>query len=102
MQMRILLPLDQQVQRIQNRQPRLDQSQELLIENDKLALLDLPPPQLKLPSGKKAPWLDPVDQVTLLYETVANLRLRIAVLDLLQQVSAFVSCLYKKFSHALI
>ena len=43
LQVRVLLPLDQQIERVQDRQAGFDQGQELLIENQKLTLLDLAP-----------------------------------------------------------
>src|ERR1700690_2476903 len=100
--MDILLPLDQQVERVQDRQAGFNQGKKLLVENDKLALADLASPgKWRLAGSKQAAWLHPVNQVTLLHETVAHLGLGEPALDLLQQVPALVGCLNEKFCHLL-
>ena len=100
LQVLVLLPLDQQIQGVQDRQPRLDQGQELLVEDDKLALLDLaPPPQGKIP-GKHPPRLDPVHQEPLLHETVAHLGLGVPALYLFCKVPALIRYSYEKLAHS--
>src|SRR6202035_1444219 len=100
LQIRIALPLDQQIQRIQNRQPGFDQGKKLRVEDKKLALLDLAAPSQ--PARKNSPRLDPIHQETLLHKAVANLGLGVAVLDLLQQVPALVRDFDYEFRHVLV
>ncbi len=102
LQVRVLLPLDQQIERIQNGQPRLDQGQKLLVEDHKLALPDLPSAELQLASGKQSPGLYPIDQVTLLHKALANLGFRVTMLHLLRQMAAIISDFYQKLGHVLV
>jgi hypothetical protein len=99
----VALPLDQQIERRQDRQTRLDQGQELLVENQKRGLLaacpgcpNFPPPALSMVSG-----LNPVDQIALLREAVVDLGFGIAVLHLLPQVALFVGDFDQEFCHYL-
>ena len=102
LQVRVLLPLDQQIQRTQDGQARLDQGQELLVEDHELALPDLPPAELQLSPGKQAPRLYPIDQVTLLHEALADLGFRVTMLHLLRQVAAIIRDFYQKLGHVLV
>lgn len=88
----IALPFDEQVERVENGQAGFDERQELLVENDELALLDLAAPPDREVSGKQGAGLDRVNQQPLLYQAVANLGLGISVLHLLENVSALVGC----------
>ena len=96
---RVLLPLDQQIQRVQNRQSGLDQGQELLVEDHELALLDLPSPELKLAAGKQASGFYPIDQVTLLHKALANLGFRVTMFHLLRQMATIVRDFNQKLGH---
>ena len=102
LQVRVLLPLDQQVERVQDGQSSLDQGQELLVENHKLALPDLAPANLQLAAGEQSPRLHPVDQVTLLHEALAHLGFGVTMFHLLRQVPAVIRDLHQKLRHALV
>src|SRR5262249_31508980 len=96
----IPLPLDQQIQRIEDRQPSLDQRQELLVEDYELALLNLAPPPDSEISRQQSARLDPINQQPLLHQPVAALGLGIAVLDMLEKAATFVGGFDQEFSHA--
>src|ERR1041385_6739997 len=100
MQVFIGLTLNQEIERLQNRQSSFDQRQELLVEYQKLALLD--PAFIRkaqLAGSQNSPRLDPVDEVSLLHEPVANLGFRVSTLDLLQHVALVVGDFYQVLSH---
>ena len=98
--MRIFLALDEQVERTEDGQASLNQGEKLLVENHKLALPDFSPAgERNLARGKKTAGFHPVNQVTLLHETVADFRLRVTAFHLLQKVSALVRRLDHKFRH---
>ena len=99
LQLRVLLPLDQQFERIQDGQPGPDQRQELLVEHQKRALLQLPPAAQRNSDGQHSLGLDPVDQIALLREAVAHLGFRVALLDVLLDPPAIVRDFYYKFRH---
>ena len=63
--------------------------------------LTLRPPELQLAAGKKSSGLYPINQVTLLYEALANLGFRVTMLHLLGHVAAIVSDFYQKLGHVL-
>src|ERR1019366_4870707 len=96
------LPLDQKIERGQDRQSRLDQRQKLLIENQKRGLPHLaPPPELASAGVEDGPGLDPVNEVSLLHEPVVDLRFRIPILHLLPQMALFVGDFDQELCHAL-
>ncbi len=79
----------------------MNQGNELLVEDDKLLLLDLATPGQVDFTGQQAFRLDGVDEIALLGEAVADLRLGGAVLDLLQNVAPLVGHLDGVFGHYL-
>ena len=95
----IALPLDQQLQRLDDRQAGMDQGHELLVEDDKLLLLDLAPPREPDLGRKQALGLDRIDQKALLSKAVADLDLRAPILGLLEDVAPFVGHLDQVFGH---
>ena len=83
-EVRITLPLDQQLQRLDDRQAGVNQGHELLVENDELVLLDFAPLR-QAQVGRQQPFrFHRIDEETLLREAVANLGLRGPVLQLLE------------------
>jgi hypothetical protein len=95
----IALPLDQQLQRLDDRQAGMDQGHELLVEDDKLLLLDLAPVRKPDLGRKQALGLDRIDQKALLREAVADLDLRAPILGLLEDVAPLVGHLDQVFGH---
>src|SRR5208282_6688370 len=79
------LPLDQKIQRRQDRQSRLDQRQKLLVEDQERRPAQLAATLSELaPAGAEdGPGLDPVHQVPLLREPVVDLGFGMPVLHLL-------------------
>src|SRR5580700_5111159 len=97
--MRVPLALDQQVERVQDRESRLDQRQELLVINQKRAVLELAPPAEGKPTRKQSLGLYPVNQIALCGKTVAYLGHRVALLDLLVRVATLVREFDDEFCH---
>src|SRR5437588_8220686 len=77
----------------------MNQSQELLVEDDKLLEFDLFMPG-RAGGSKQAPYLDRRDQQPLLGEAVANLGDRGCVLDVLGDMSPLVGGVDQIFRHA--
>src|ERR1035437_6917102 len=99
LQLRVLLPLDEQFERVQDGQPGPDQGQELLVKHQKRTLLQLPPPAQRNSRRQHSLGLNPVDEITLLREAVAHLGFRVALLDVLLDPPAIVRDFYYKFRH---
>ena len=97
----IALALNEQFQRLNDGQAGMDQGNELLVEDDELLLLDLAAPRQIDLAGEQAFRLDGVDEIALLGKAIADLRLRGAVLDLLQNVAPLVGHLDGVFGHYL-
>src|SRR5215470_13500096 len=70
---RVLLPLAQQFERLENRQSCLNQGQELLVEDHKHAQFQaLSAPSQQACRRETRPVFDGIDQVSLLEEAVAD------------------------------
>jgi hypothetical protein len=79
----------------------VDQGQKLLVEDNKVALLDFAAPsQGDLAARQKAPRLDGIHQEALLRITLTDLRRGVAVFDLLQRPAPVIGHSYQKFGHA--
>ena len=99
----IALPLDQQIERRQDRQSRLDQRKKLLVENqERRSVSACRAPALASAGAEDGAWLDPVDEITLLREPVMDLGFGIAVLHLLPQVALLVRDFDQELCHALL
>src|SRR5258708_28879350 len=97
--MRILLALDEQIQRIQNRQTGLDQRQKLLVINQKRTLLQLAPAACSEAARQQTLRLYPMNQIPLRGKAIAHLIHRVSLLDLLVGVPTLVREFYDKFRH---
>ena len=95
------LPLDQKIQRGQDRQSRFNQRQKLLVEDQKCGLLQLAaaPPELPPTRAKYGPGLHPIHEIALLREPVVDLRFGMSVLHLLSQMALFVGDFDQEFCH---
>ena len=79
----------------------MNQSQELLVKDDEVTLLDLAPAaQGHLAPGEHTPGLDRMHQESLLCEAVAHLSFRVTMLDLLHRAAPVIGHFDYKFCHS--
>ncbi len=100
-QVLVALAFDQQVERSQDREARLDQGQKLLVKNQESAVPELATPG-HAAGGQQAPRLHPIDEVPLLGVAVPHLRFRETMLDVLLEVALLVGDFDQEFCHAAI
>ena len=82
----------------ENRQPGMNQGEELLVENQKRTLPDAP--AAALARAEHPARLHPVNQVTLLRDPFPHLIYRVPVFELLGEMPALVCYFYEEFRHA--
>jgi len=93
------LPLDKQLKRRQDRETSFDQRQKLLIEDHKWILFKFAPRKAYPAAAENSLRFHPVDEITLLGESFANVGFRISVLDLLHQMPLLVRHFYEELCH---
>ena len=98
-QLRVLLPLDQQFQRVQDGQSGPNQRQKLLVKHQKRVLLQLPPATQRNARRQHPLGLHPINEIALLRKAVAHLGFRVSLLDVLLDSSAIVRDFDYKFRH---